>query len=332
MTENVFPKVKGSKLYASESNAFNQAVLGYTKGNNDNLFIEGMNLFELGDNTFLEPYETDIAVTKTNLTHSTDRDEYYSVTDGAYELATNDYYTEDNCTKAYVFVDYNIYKELDETTLTSAAAPSSGSSETITNDGTVDLYDIKSVYFLFYFKNLMGATASSAGNRLRVSDGSGSYSNIITLSGARQDTKYYRGFCKLYNDTSNKLLKGYLVYEYDYFDTDDDDTFYRNYFSPVAINYSAYSNLYLNTYASATRDSTSATATTTIYGYRAYKQNPSTTAVISVSSDGGSNYTTVSNGSMVSVPSGNQFKVKLAGTLAANEGISIKRVIIKAVA
>jgi len=330
MTEGVFPKTNGQELYASEVNAFNKSIVSYTIGNNFAINVAGAKGYNECDNTIMELFSDDTAASKTNLTHSTARDEYYSITDGAYELITDAYETEDNCTKCGVYFDYGIYKELSETTLTSSISGTGTDS-----DNGADIIGEKYIFGQFYI-NATGIGGGSSTAAIRLTDGT-STSTIITISqssasGTSNNLKA-TGFYKIINNTTTKLAKIFIWY---YRDTTknvtDDEYYYYITYSYSEIDYSGWgsSNLYLQTYATATETGGSNdTASANIYYQRAYKQNPSTTATISVSADGGSNYTEVTNGTVAWLSAGNNFKAKISGTLAANEGINIKKVILR---
>ena len=335
--EGVFPKSDGDNIkYSSEINAMVKSVRSYTIGNENNLFFNGINKYNLNDGVFFESYETDIAASTTNLTHSTILNEYYSITPGAFELISNTYYSEDDCEKCFSFIDFSFYKVLEEATIESTATnapigdPPYGED---TDDGAIDLVDIKSIFLNFYINADSGTDDNDGSNigRLRISDGAGNYINIFSISSSRYIHQTAKGYLKLYNDVANKKLIGYACYELYYennnSNSDNEIQYYRNHFISLSVDYSTFNtgNLYINTYAFSRSGSTQ----TRIYGYRAYKQNPSSAATTKVSSDGGSTWEEVYNGAMVNVTAGNQFKAKISGTLAAGEGISIKRVIIK---
>jgi len=338
MTEGTFPKINGDATYASEVNGFNNGVVGFTKGNNFDWVFSGARAYNELDNTYCEVFSGDTAGSTTNLTHNTAVDEYFSVADGAYELITDSYKTESNCTKCYVWFDYALYKELNETDTTSTQSGGDGTD-------TDNVYDIKSekVVTIKYGINIENGadTSTDMYARIRLYDGSNS-SSLLAISNTSAHNEYdysINGVMKIYHDSTAKLFKFQNTYETIFSEEtsggDNYGTYYRLTNSMGEIDYTAWgspANIYLQTYAQLANYDTDGSATATVYYARAYKQNPSSTVVVSVSSDGGSNYYTVSNGSVITVPSGSDFKAKITGTLAASEGITIKRVIIKPLA
>lgn len=322
MTEGNLIKIDGDILYASEIVEMSKSLKSYTEANNFQLIQNGAMGYNEIDNTYMELFKADTAGSTTNLTMDTTTEEYYSTTPGAYELITESYETEDNCDRCYCFFDYSIYKVISETDLTSSISASSGTD----TDNSSDIISEKSLLLKYYI-----SASSSSGNaesQIRITDGT-NYATIISDAVQADDNGNKKGFIKIINDTTNKKIKYFIFSRYYFYNSygSGDYAYYIDNVDYGEVDYSTWgSNLYLQTYAYA---QTTGTVVSTIYYIRAYKQNPTTDATIEISSDNGSNYKEITNGTYAILTSGNQFKAKISGTLASGEGITIKKVILK---
>lgn len=328
MTQNIFPKTDGLALYASEANNMIKTKGLITRLANPLPIQTGFTTYNEGNNTIIEYYQSPNAGSVTNLTHNTNVDEYFSVADGAYELITDNYYLDSNATRCSAFFDYNIYKEISETDQTSTRA--GGIDDT---DNSAQLNGEKVVYTKFKLYCCEDGIGTSI-TAIKLTDGTLT-SDIITYtpvgSGTGKNSTVY-GYIKLIIDTTNHRVKYNVVGEERIeavFSGAAGVTYiyYRDINTFGEIDTSTWDgDIYLQTSA------ISANGTyATLYYIRAEKLNPTTTAVISVSSNGGVTWNALDSNYSITdfTAAGANIKAKIAGTLAAGEGINIKGVILK---
>lgn len=239
-----------------------------------------------------------------------------SHTAGAYEAETGDIYFIDSSTEYYVQADYNIFKAIRTSTL-SSTAPSPGSDS---DDDSTDLVNEKVVWFGFNMGNGDGSST------VVLTDGSNDVTLYSSSSGGSAN-QAVDGVIKLHFDYANDQV--YVIRNIEQSSGADEISQSRISCDLVDISSLTGGNYYIGTKATA---GAGGSGDCSVYYIRSSKSSPSTTATLTISGDGGSTDDSVTNGSVGNLTSTSQrCSVKLAGTIAAGEGIEINNITIRQV-
>ena len=316
--EGEFPKADGDYIYGTEVNNMIKSLGANVRHSIWTDYDDNISIFDYNDNDGLiyEIFHSDVAETTTNLTHLSAINEYYSVTDGAYLLQTKTYLTDSNATAGICGYDYEVYKEITETNLESYTTGNVPADIDLSSD----LAGYKQVNIKYKLQTYgYSGSSSYSTSRIYLTDDNG-HSQLVDEIAENRGTYTNRGSVKIYFDITNNIIY------WDLLRLIFDGTVSR---TRSSVDISAWdATIYLQTSADTGEDTN--TSRSTIYYQRSYKPVPTTTAVVSISSDDGTTWDIVpNNGYTKFTAGGTEITTKIAGTIAADEGIMIKKYYIK---
>lgn len=349
MADGVFPKTNSYTISASEinqmANQMNVTQVARLTNNTEST------LNPTPANIFVNSFEADTATTKTNLTWRdlAGNGEYVCASAASYVLETQKLITDASVTNGISAFDYEIFEIIDECdnssidattwpTSTSFAEDTNGisSSTDTANLLSKDLSSYKILNFKFSLSAGAGGLNKTSSALIKFTDGTNNASLIDASSNsADSGGDYYStqydavGECTVFLNWSDK--KAFVTISFKRQRSgvqgganggwaEDGSIFCKNYY----IDLTGWTAFKVNSTVSVGTAGPSATAR--IYYLRSRKVSPTTTALSYFSSDNGSNYVQTYGLSYAkATTTSTTLKGKLAGTVASNEVIAIKR-------
>lgn len=317
--------------------ANNNSILSTLNSNNNfSTAVEGGRPINISRNIYRSSLDTNNSTNSTNFIYATrhNHNELVCNTAGAYVYESEVIPLDSNATQIFGFIDYNVYTLLDECV---GSTLSSTNFQTITNmSGSTNAFAY--------------TTTPSSNCTLRTKNfttNNNFHMNYSIHSISSEYVDYKDTECLLYVDWTNK--KVYLnkstrnstysgIHPNVYF-TNTATVFslatlattnYSIQFRGLGGGQTCYVEITDGTTAITLDSNSTGGANNTksqiwLNGIRILKTSSiSTTATVSVSADNGSHYTAVTNGTDGVVTAGSLMKIKLAGTLAANEVLIIR--------
>ncbi|MBD3281015.1 hypothetical protein GF389_05900 [Candidatus Dojkabacteria bacterium] len=321
----------GNIYYASQANNGNSTAKHF--GNL--MFLEYEGRAPLIYNT---RYQQDVASTSTNLTYrqsmSAQVGEYTKKTTGDYTFESEAINSNENVTDLYGFIDYDIYTiwdECDDSSINATNFPTSTNCSegangiTINQDGELRTKDLSSNAVIVLRGKLYGRANSSS--RFTLIDSTASNESWVVIGagefsqGNYTNAKIYYFETVIWNDWANNVV--YTTTSFFHHTSGNmspgphSDRYYGK--KHLKHDVTSFDELRIRIQTPETNG--------TCYAYldwiRLPNTNPSTTATMSISANDGSDYTESTNGTVTRCTAGSTMKLKLTGTVASGEVVSV---------